>query len=125
MGKNPDVDAWFAEKRPVSAAAMQRMREVILDADPRMQEQVQYGTINFGFGGVMASVVQVKEPRVNLMFHRGAAMKGEFPHLEGEGRSPRYLRFADVAEVEAQADEIRALVRAWCELVAAEGGRKP
>jgi hypothetical protein len=124
MGRNAEVDAWFAEKRPVSAPAMQRMREIILDADPRMEEHVQYGTINFAFGGVMASVVQVKEPRVNLMFHRGAALKGEFPHLEGEGRSPRYLRFLDVAEVEAQADEIRALVRAWCAL-AAEGGRKP
>jgi hypothetical protein len=114
MAKNPDVDAWFVDKRPASEAAMQRMRDVILAADPRIEELVQYGTIHFAYGGVIASVVQVKEKRVNLMFHRAGPIQGDFPHLEGQGRGPRFLRFTDAAEVDARADELQAILRTWC-----------
>ena len=48
------------------------------------------------------------------MFHRGAEIEGDFPHLVGEGQLVRVMRFADVNEVEAARDELQAVVRAWC-----------
>lgn len=117
MGKTPEVDAWFAAKRPRAGAAMQRVREVILAADPRVEEFVQYGSVQFTFEGVIASFVQTSEARVNLMFHRGARIKGAFPHLEGDGPSARFMRFADLDEVEVRADELTAVVQAWCSLM--------
>ena len=33
MKKNPEVDRWFAEKKPAAAPALQRVRETILGAD--------------------------------------------------------------------------------------------
>lgn len=117
MGKTPEVDAWFAAKRPRAEAAMQRVREIILAADPRVEEFVQYGSVQFAFDGVIASFVQTSEARVDLMFHRGARIKGAFPHLEGDGPSARFVRFADLDEVEVRADELTAVVQAWCSLM--------
>ena len=117
MGETPEVDAWFAAKSPRAEAAMQRVREIILAADPRVEELVQYGSVQFAFEGGMASFVQTTEARVNLMFHRGARIKGAFPHLEGDGPSARFKRFADVDEVEACADELKAIVQTWCLLM--------
>ena len=113
-----DVDDWFASKKPPAAAALQRVREIILAADPRMTEYVKYGNVQFDYGGGMASFVQTGKRTVSLMFHRGGRIEGHFPHMEGTGRAVRFMRFADVAEVEARADELADVVRAWCAFVA-------
>src|SRR5215471_15273180 len=113
-----DVDDWFASKKPPAAAALQRVREIILAADPRMTEYVKYGNVQFDYGGGMASFVQTGKRTVSLMFHRGGRIEGSFPHMEGTGRAVRFMRFADVPEVEACADELTAVVRAWCAFAA-------
>jgi hypothetical protein len=48
------------------------------------------------------------------MFHRGAEIEGDFPHLVGDGQLVRVMRFGDVNEVEATREELQAVVRAWC-----------
>ena len=113
-----DVDTWFADKKPPAEAALQRVRQVILAADPRMTEYVKYGTVQFAFGGDMANFVQTNKKTVSLMFHRGGKIEGSFPHMEGTGRAVRFMRFADAAEVDAQADELTAVVRSWCSFAA-------
>ena len=109
-----EVDDWFATRKPPAEAALQRVRQVILGADPRMTEQVKYGTVQFAFGGDMAGFVQTSKKTVSLMFNRGGRIEGTFPHMEGTGRQVRFMRFSDVAEVDARADELAAVVRAWC-----------
>jgi hypothetical protein len=44
---NPEVDAWFAALEQPLKPVMQRVREIILGADPDMREIVQYGTVQF------------------------------------------------------------------------------
>jgi uncharacterized protein YceH (UPF0502 family) len=109
-----EVDTWFAARRPPAEAALQRVRQIILGADGRMTEHVKYGTVQFAFGGDMAGFVQTNKETVSLMFNRGGKIEGNFPHMEGTGRAVRFMRFADVAEVEAHADELAEVVRAWC-----------
>lgn len=134
MGK-AEVDRWFTEQKPPAEEALQRAREVILRADRRVTESVKYGTVMFAYEGDLATFVQYntrgksrdpnKQP-VNIMFNRGARIPGKFPHLEGSGPSARFMRFKDVAEVDAQAKELAAVVAAWCALPASDAGnRKP
>jgi hypothetical protein len=113
-----DVDAWFAARKPPAEPALQRVREIILGADPRMTEYVKYGTVQFAFGGDMAGFVQTDRKTVSLMFNRGGKIEGSFPHLEGSGRAVRFMRFADLAEVEERAEELAEVVRAWCTFAA-------
>ncbi len=113
-----DVEDWFASRKPPAESALRRVREIILGADQRMTEHVKYGTVQFAFGGDMANFVQTNKKTVSLMFNRGGRIEGYFPHMEGEGRAVRFMRFADVAEVEAQAEELAEIVRAWCAFAA-------
>lgn len=108
-----EVETWFAELNHPLKTVMQRVRELILGADPRMSEIVQYGTIQFVYDSPMCAFVQVKDKRqVSLMFNAAGRLKGEFPHLEG--KTVKYLRFHDLAEVDIRADELRAITTAWC-----------
>jgi hypothetical protein len=109
-----DVDEWFATKKPPAEAALQRVRHVILGADPRMTEYVKYGNPQFAFGGDMASFVQTGKKTVSLMFHRGGRIQGTFLHMEGTGRQVRFMRFVDAGEVDARAGELAEVVRARC-----------
>ena len=124
MKKNPEVDRWFAEKKPVAAPALQRVRETILGADERMTERVQYGTVTFVCKDNMASFVQVAKKEVTLMFNRGQLIqdKAKHPHLEGTGPNARFMRFVGESEVKARAAELRDLSRRWCSLMSAPAG---
>ncbi len=118
MPTNPEVEDWFATSKPPVEAVLRRVREVILAADPRLQEYVKYSTVQFAGGGDMGSFVQTGKRTVSLMFNRGGKIEGDFPHIEGTGRAVRFMRFADIAEVDALASELTATVRAWCAAMA-------
>ena len=97
---------------------MRRVREIILRADRRLSEYVKHRTVIFAYEGDFASFVQHNKPQVNLMLNRGARIPGKFPHAEGSGPTARFMRFKDLAEVDARADELARVARAWCDLMA-------
>jgi hypothetical protein len=112
--RSAEVDAWFTAREHPMAEAMQRARQLILEADPRVTESIKWQTPTFAYRGNIVSFNPAKK-MVSLLFHRGAEIPGDFPRLEGDGRLARVMRFADVGEVEEGADELQAVIRAWCE----------
>ena len=94
---------------------MLRVREVILEADSRMEESVKWSTPTFAFDGNLASFQPRAKRFVSLLFHRGSEIPGDHTRLEGEGRLARTMRFTDLANVEASKGDLEAVVRAWCE----------
>jgi hypothetical protein len=115
MNAQSAVDNWFAELQHPLKPVMLRVRETILGADERISELVKYGTIHFECRSGMASFVHVRDPtRVSLMFNAAGRLKGEFPHLEG--KSVKYMRFADMSDVDSRRSELEAITRAWCDL---------
>jgi hypothetical protein len=114
MTTSPEVDEWFAARDHPLDDAMQRVRRLILDADPRVTESIKWKTPTFAYRGNIASFNPAKN-LVSLLFHRGAEIPGDFPRLEGDGRLARVMRFADTTEVEQAADELQAVIRAWCD----------
>lgn len=123
MQKNPEAEKWFAGKP--AEPILRRVREVVLRADSRMGEGTKYGTVTFHCGGDFASFVQHDKKTVSLMFNRGGVIPGRYPHMEGEGRQVRFMRFADVKEVDARAGELGKIVVAWCDLMSAPSREKP
>ena len=113
--RNAEAENWFAGKP--AEPALRRVRDVILGADPRMSEYVKHWTVMFGYEGDFASFVQHDKKAVNLMFNRGAKIPGKFPHLAGSGPTARFMRFADISEVNARAAELRKIAVAWCDLM--------
>ena len=111
---SPDVDAWFADFQHPLKDAMLRVREIILE-EPRMQESIKWKTPTFGYRGNLASFNPRSKAHVSLLFHTGASILGEHPRLEGGGDTARYMRLADLTEVETAADDLRRVVAAWCD----------
>src|SRR4029077_8202515 len=115
MAKSAGVERWFASTKPPSEAALRRVRDIILGADPSMRERIQYGiTFSSTRSGDFAAFVRYSEAGVNLRLMRGGRLRGRYPHLEG-GRVKR-IRIADAAEAKARAPELRSMVREWCAL---------
>jgi hypothetical protein len=114
MSSNPEVDAWFAAYQHPAKEAMQRLRAVILE-DDRMSETIKWKSPTFMYKGNLASINPRTKSHVSLMFHTGASIPGKHPRLEGGGDTARYMKFADLADVDSAADALRAIVAAWCD----------
>jgi hypothetical protein len=111
---NLDVERWFAGRKLPSEKVMRRVRDIILAADPRITDAVRNRTVQFQSGKTLAGFVELARPTVTLKF--GAGISGRYPHLEGSGPGARFMRFADLKEVEARAPELRRIVAAWCKV---------
>lgn len=109
-----EVDSWFDEYDHPMKDAMLRVREIIL-SDDRMTETIKWKSPTFMCDGNMASFNPRTKAHVSLMFHTGASIPGNHPRLEGGGETARYMRFADLEDVEAARGDIEAVVTAWCE----------
>jgi hypothetical protein len=114
VAHNPEVDEWFAEHDSPLKDAMLQVREIILE-EPRMTESIKWKTPTFSYRGNLASFNPRSKAHLSLLFHTGASIPGDHPRLEGGGDVARYMRLADLSEVEAAADDIRAVVTAWCD----------
>ena len=114
MNKNPEVDTWFEERDEPFEEAMQRVREILLKADKRIEECIKWSAPTFTYEGNMASFKPAKK-LVSLVFHTGAQIPGEHPRLEGDGKKARTMRFSSLEEVNEAKKELEAVARAWCD----------
>ena len=113
--RNPGVDAWLASYENPMKPLVERVREIMLDADDRIGETIKWSTPTFVYKGNLASFQPRARQFVSILFHTGASIPGEHPLLEGGGETARYARLTDAEEVEARRPELAAIVRAWCD----------
>ena len=112
---NPEVDAWFDRYDNPMKPAVQRTREILLDADPRLDETIKWSTPTFTYKGNLASVQPRAKQFVSLLFHTGASIPGDHPLLEGGGETARYARLDDLDAVEGTRPQLEGIVRARCD----------
>jgi hypothetical protein len=125
MPSNPEVDAWFAKYDSPMKPVVQRVREIILNADPRIRECITAQAPTFTFGGNLASFNPRSKHHASLMFHTGAEIPGRFPSLERTGDIARHLKLASVAAADAARGELESIVQAWCALKAGRASAEP
>lgn len=115
MPRQPEVDAWFERYDNPMKAVVQRVREIVLDADPRVDECIKWQAPTFTYKGNIASFYPKSRQHASLMFHLGAKIPGTYPRLEGSGDTSRVMKVADLDEAEAARPELESIVRAWCD----------
>jgi hypothetical protein len=120
---DPEVDEWFATYDNPQKDVMLFLRETILAADGRIEESIKWKSPTFSYKGNIASFNPRSKQHASLMFHTGAAISGDFPHLEGSGDVARYLKVEDRAHAEALEGELVAIFRAWCAMKDGAGAR--
>jgi uncharacterized protein YdhG (YjbR/CyaY superfamily) len=111
----PEVDAWFDAYENPLKPVVQRIREVVLASDQRIDECIKWQAPTFTYRGNLASFYPKSKKHASLMFHQGAKIPGEHPRLEGSGDTSRVLKLGTVAEVDAAAADIERIVKAWCD----------
>lgn len=115
MARNKAVDAWFAKYDNPMKDVVQRIRELILAADPRIDECIKWQAPTFTYLGNLASFFPKSKQHASLMFHQGAQIPGKHPRLEGTAATGRTFKAASVAEANAARKDLEKVVRAWCD----------
>ena len=114
MNKNAEVDDWLAAYDNPMKPVVEAMREIILSADPRLQETIKWQAPTFMYEGNMASFFPKAKKHASLMFHKGAEIPGTFPNLVGDGKETRSFKVATLEELDSKAAELVSIVMAWC-----------
>lgn len=109
-----EVDSWFEVYEHPLKDVMLYVRETILSADPRVEECIKWKSPTFVFKGNIASFNPRTKKHVSLLFHTGASIPGNFPHLIGEGATARYMKIFSQNEAEAIRSELIEVIQTWC-----------
>jgi hypothetical protein len=109
-----EVDQWFAKYDNPMKDVVQRVRQILLAADERLEGTIKWQAPTFMYKGNLASFNS--KQHASLLFHSGASIPGKFPHLEGGGDTARYMSFTSIEDAEARKGELTAIVKAWIKL---------
>ena len=116
MNRNSAVDGYLEKKGHPLTAEIQCVREIILNADSRMEETIKWSSPTFMYKGNMASFFMNAKKMVSLMFHKGALLPNESGLLEGDAKEGRTARFSSLEDIEAKKDALISVVKEWIAL---------
>ena len=113
MKTNPKVDAYLKDlDHPLKEIWMQ-IREIILSADSKMEEDIKWGAPTFIYKGNLATFNPRAKKFVNLTFHTGAAIDDPAGVLEGDAKEARVFRVETIDELEQKKTGLEKVVKNW------------
>jgi hypothetical protein len=113
VARRPEVEAWLEGYDNPMKDVVLRIRDIVLGADPRIDECIKWQAPTFTYKGNLASFYPKSKDHASLMFHTGARIPGSYPRLEGSGDTSRVMKLGSVSDAEAARAELEAIVRAW------------
>jgi uncharacterized protein YdeI (YjbR/CyaY-like superfamily) len=116
MSRNPRVDAFLLKKKHPLNNQIQMVREIIINTDDRIQEDIKWQAPTFMYNGNMASLPMNAKKFVSLMFHKGSLIKDSMGLLEGDGKEVRVARFMDVEDIKKKKNALERVVKEWIKL---------
>ncbi len=116
MNINPKVDEYLTKKNHPMTNEIQRVREIILGTDSRVEETIKWSSPTFMYKGNIASFFMNAKKFVSLMFHKGALIDDQTGLLEGDGKESRVARFQDIEDIEAKKESLETIIRQWIEI---------
>ena len=120
MPRNPIVDTFMKNLNHPYKAEIQKIREIILGASSKIEEDLKWKSPTFIYNGNMASLVVRTKKHAQLMFHTGATINDNTGLLEGDGKEVRFARFQNLAEVKQKRKALEAVVREWVKMKSAK-----
>ena len=113
--RNPEVDKWFEAYDNPMKSVVAAIRDKVLASDSRIEEAIKWQAPTFIYKGNIASFFPRAKKHASLMFHKGAEIPGSFENLEGDGKEARSFKVKDLDDLNAKADELAAIFKAWCD----------
>ncbi|HEX9804809.1 MAG TPA: DUF1801 domain-containing protein [Candidatus Dojkabacteria bacterium] len=115
--KNPKVDEWFEKYENPLKDLVAKVREIILNVDERIEEDVKWQAPTFMYKGNIASFFPKSKKNVSLMFHKGASIEDPEGLLEGEGKTSKVARFMDVEDLKSKTNALQKVIRNWISMM--------
>lgn len=116
MPRNPQVDEYMAALVHPYQVEVAALREIILGVSDDITETIKWNAPTFSYKGYLATFnlhSKLGRQVAHLVFHNGIILDDPEGILEGDYPDRRMLYLNGMAEVEANADALRALVRDW------------
>ena len=113
MKYNPEVDEFLKKKNHPRTDEIQRVREIIMSADDRIDEAIKWSSPTFMYKGNMASFFMNAKKHISLMFHKGVLIDDHTGLLEGAGKEGRTARFESIEDVENKKKALQSVVKGW------------
>ena len=120
MNKNKAVDEFLAKKKNPMTDEINRIREIILGVDDKIDEVIKWSALTFIYKGNIASFFMNTKSSVSLMFHYGASIGDKSGLLEGDGKVARVSRFADMKDIEKKKKKLEGVIKQWIKMKDAE-----
>jgi hypothetical protein len=120
--RNGEVDRFLAGLEHPLKAEIERVRAIILAADPEITERIKWNAPSFCYQGDDRVTMKLHPPAsLQLIFHRGAKVKdsANFTFADDSGllkwaaKDRGIVTLRDMAEVEANEAALTGLVNSW------------
>ncbi len=115
MRKQKEVEDWLNNYENPMKTVVIKLREIVLNADSRIDECIKWQAPTFTYKGNMASFFPKSKKHASLLFHQGAGIPGLHKLLEGEGATSRTMKIATIEDAEKNKQDIEKIVKAWCD----------
>lgn len=116
MNTNKKVDDFLKKKKHPMTAEMQRIREIILGVSDDVSEDIKWSAPTFMYKGNIASFFMNTKNSVSLLFHTGASVGDTSGLLEGDGKTARVARFADMKDIEKKKKKLESVIKKWIKM---------
>lgn len=116
MNRNPKVDAYMEKLDNPQKEIWQKIRTIVLEVDPNMEEDIKWGAPTFIYQGNIATFNPRAKKFVNLTFHTGAFIDDPAGVLEGDAKEARVFRVTNADALEEKKAGLVAVIRNWIRL---------
>lgn len=117
MKHTKKVDEFIAKLEHPLKAELEAVRSIIVNANPKIEEDVKWGGPSFFYKEDLATFNPRIKNYVALIFHKGALINVKSDFLEEATKGKVYAKFYSMDQVIANKELIEKMVNAWVELM--------
>jgi hypothetical protein len=115
----PQVDAYMDALEHPFKAEVQALREIIVQAHPKIAERIKWNSPSYYYGVDMAAFNLRAKGFVQLIFvfHKGQMIHDHQGLLQGVWKDRREARFSSMEDILAKKSTLEQVIRDWVALV--------
>jgi uncharacterized protein YdeI (YjbR/CyaY-like superfamily) len=117
MNDTKKVDEFISQLEHPLKAELEAVRSIIVNANPKIEEDVKWGGPSFLYREDMATFNPRIKNYVALIFHKGELLNIKSDFLEQATKGKVYAKFYSMDQVTANKELIEKMVNAWVELM--------
>jgi hypothetical protein len=117
MNNTKKVDEFMANLEHPLKAELEAVRSIIVNANPKIEEDVKWGGPSFFYNEDLATFNPRIKNYVALIFHKGELLNIKSDFLENATKGKVYAKFYSMDQVTANKELIEKMVNAWVELM--------